>query len=381
MNKMNYDRKCIEYDKTMLAKYLEDLQIVGSLSGLFSDSSIPFIHYRASENLFCNALNAINLARADVSADAKLEDKGIGIKTFLEGNKKTLQKIAEFNEQQILYRDLDTMEKIKKVSHFRNKRIQFTKTAYAINEMLYHCIIRNKEGFFLFEEPMNEIDINSLKIISEHPHTIIFTDNQEEYKFDESKSTLYKRFITDEYFASVKVNILENPIEELRKVNLLEGDIETIIPEHIVLPLYSCTQTGEKIVFPKSGLNLWNAGGRQRKANEVYIPYPALIRDSFENFFPNRDESFEVTIPNGKILSMKVCQENGKAIMSNPNTALGEWILRDILKLPEGKVVTYEMLLEIGIDSVYFQKIGNKYTMDFRPVGSYEQFIDNEFNR
>lgn len=378
MNRMNYDRKCIQYDKTMLEKYLEDLQIVGSLSGLFSDSSTPFIHYRASENLFCNALNAINLARADVSADAKLEDKGIGIKTFLEGNKKTLQKIAEFNEQQILYKDLSTMEKIKKVSQFRNKRIQFTKSAYAINDMLYHCIVRNSDGFFLFEEPMNEIDIDSLKIISENAHTILFTDNNEEYKFDESKSTLYKRFITDEYFASVKVNILENPIEELRKIKFMEGDIETIIPEHIVLPLYSITSTGDKVVYPKSGLNLWNAGGRQRKANEVYIQHPVLIRDLFENFFPNRDESFEVTLPNGKTLSMKVCQENGKAIMSNPNTALGEWILRDILKLPEGTVVTYEMLLEIGIDSIYFQKIGNNYTMDFRPVGSYEKFIDNE---
>lgn len=378
MNRMNYDRRCIQYDKTMLEKYLEDLQIVGSLSGLFSDSSIPFIHYRASENLFCNALNAINLARADVSADAKLDDKGIGIKTFLEGNKKTLQKIAEFNEQQILYKDLSAMEKIKKVSQFRNKRIQFTKSAYAISDMLYHCIVRNNDGFFLFEEPMNEIDIDSLKIISENAHSILFTDNNQEYKFDESKSTLYKRFITDEYFASVKVNILENPIEELRKIKFMEGDIETTIPEHIVLPLYSITSTGNKIVYPKSGLNLWNAGGRQRKANEVYIQHPVLIRDLFENFFPNRDESFEVTLPNGKILSMKVCQENGKAIMSNPNTALGEWILRDILKLSEGTVVTYEMLLEIGIDSIYFQKIGNKYTMDFRPVGSYEKFIDNE---
>lgn len=378
MNRMNYDRKCIQYDKTMLEKYLEDLQIVGSLSGLFSDSNTPFIHYRASENLFCNALNAINLARADVSADAKLEDKGIGIKTFLEGNKKTLQKIAEFNEQQNLYKNLSAIEKIKKVSQFRNKRIQFTKNAYAIKDMLYHCIVRNNYGFFLFEEPMNEIDIDSLKIISQNAHTILFTDDNQEYKFDESKSTLYKRFITDEYFASVKVNILENPIEELRKINLAEGDAETIIPEHIVLPLYSNTSTGEKVVYPKSGLNLWNAGGRQRKSNEVYIPHPALIRDLFENFFPNRDESFEVSLPNGKTLSMKVCQENGKAIMSNPNTALGEWILRDILKLPEGTIVTYEMLLEIGIDSIYFQKAGNRYMMDFRTIGSYEKFIDNE---
>ena len=114
MDNINYDKKCIKYNKLELQKYLEDLRIVGSLSGLFSDSEVPLLHYRASENLFCADFKATNLARADVSADAKLENVGIGIKTFIEGNKKTLQKVAEFNGQQGLYKNLDTLEKIKK---------------------------------------------------------------------------------------------------------------------------------------------------------------------------------------------------------------------------------------------------------------------------
>lgn len=383
MRELKYDNKCIQYDKTALNKYLEDLGIVGSLSGLFSDSEIPLIHYRATENLFCEDINAINLARADVSVDAKLDDKGVGIKTFTEGNQKTLQKVAEFNGQQNFYKDLDTYDKIKKVAELRNKRIEFTQKAYGINEMLYHCVIRNKEGFYLFEEPMRMIDVEKIKVedkcLNEKSHIIIFSDGQEEYKFDESKSTLYKRFVTKEYFAFVEVDILKNPIEQLRKLAIVKEDARIIIPEMLVLPLYSTTAKGEKVVFDKSGLNQWNANGRKRDINEVYIPYPAVARDVSENFFPKRNESFDVLLPNGRTLSMKVCQENGKAIMSNPNSELGKWILRDILNIPEGTVVTYDVLLEIGIDSVCFEKLGNKYKLNFKSIGAFENFLDKEY--
>ncbi len=378
MDNINYDKKCIKYNKLELQKYLEDLRIVGSLSGLFSDSEVPLLHYRASENLFCADFKATNLARADVSADAKLENVGIGIKTFIEGNKKTLQKVAEFNGQQGLYKNLDTLEKIKKIAELRNKRINFTKSAYGINNMIYHCIVRNKKGFWLFEETMKEIDINTIELLSENQHTLIFKDCNEEYKFDESKSTLYKRFVTEEYFAFVPVDILKDPIEELRKLKYTNNDVGIMIPESVVLPLYSAQTSGKKVVYPKSGLNQWNAGGRTRKPDEVYIPIPAYVRELTENFFPRRDESFNVTLPDNTTISMKVCQEDGKALMSNPNTALGKWILRDVLKIPKGTIVTYKTLLEIGIDSVCFQKVGNSYKMDFRPIGTFEEFLDKE---
>lgn len=34
----------------------------------------------------------------------------------------------------------------------------------------------------------------------------------------------------------------------------------------------------------------------------------------------------------------------GKSIMSNPNKALGKWLLRDVFELPEKTLVTYDML-------------------------------------
>lgn len=365
----------INYNKQEIDSYLRDLRVVGSLSSLFSDSEIPLLHYRVTENLYCSSFGAENLARADVSADAKLRKYGIGIKTFTEGNKRTFQKVAEFNSQVELYHDLKPEEKVKKIAELRNRRIQFTKDVHDIHDMIYHCIVRNKNGFYLFEEDMFPIDIEHLHFDGVRNHIYKFHDGISEYQFNESKSTLYKRFITNDYFASIPVDVLENPMAELRRLNLTGASAQ--ISEVLILPLYTYIRgTSIKIVAEKSGLNQWNASGRKRHPDEVYIPYPADIRAIFDSYFPNRDTPFDVLLPNGKILSMKVCQSDGKALMSNPNKSLGEWILRDILKVPYGKLVTYEMLLEIGIDAIIFEKINGKYRLNFAEVGKFEEFRD-----
>lgn len=374
---VNFNARQIKYDKIAVENYLKDLRLIGSLSGIFSDSEIPLLHYRATENLYCAGFGAENLARADVSADAKLKTKGIGIKTFIDAS--PLQKVAEFNSQQNLYRDLISIDKIKKIAELRNKRLLFTLNAYGLNELIYHCIVRNKEGFYLFEEKMNPIEIENVKLIAEKEHIYLFTDSKEEYKFDSSKSTLFKRFNTDEYFAFVAVDILTNPLEILRQISLGKNENVINFPETIIIPLYTTTRNGSKVIFPKSGLNQWNAGGRARNYDEVYVPFNSVLRDLHENFFPRRDTPFIVELPNGKTMSMKICQDNGKAIMSNPNKALGKWLLRDILKLPESKILTYDMLLEIGIDSISFQKLGNnKYKINFKQVGEFEKFMRQE---
>ena len=368
-------KSVIIYNDLELTKYLKDLQLLGSLSSLFSDNSIPFIHYRVAENLYCSNFNADNLSRADVAVDAKYKVHGVGVKTFCEENKKTMQKIAEFNKQTELYKNLEPLEKIKKISELRNNRIIFTKNNYSITDFIYHCVIRNKQGIFLFEENMCLVDMSNIKLLIEKKtkeHIYLFTDGVHEYQFNESKSTLYKRFITTNYFAEIEVTILDEPMEDLRKMKLIGTPAKIV--ERLVLPLFSVTRM-QKIVPPKSGLNQWNAGGRKRDLNEVYIPFPIEVRNAYDSFFPARDTSFDVKLPNGDTLSMKVCQDGGKAIMSNPNKALGEWILRKVLKLPEGTLLTYEMLLSIGIDSVVFEKIEGNYSVDFGDLGTFEEFM------
>jgi hypothetical protein len=136
---------------------------------------------------------------------------------------------------------------------------------------------------------------------------------------------------------------------------------------------------GVKHVPEKSGLNQWNAAGRPRDPNEIYIPIPAWIHRKFPGFFPEREVPFELTLPDRNILNAKVCQDGSKALMSNPNSALGKWLLRDVLNLKEKELLTYDKLQAIGLDTVVIYKIDSEhYDIDFTRIGSYEKFeIEN----
>ena len=86
------------------AEYFEALKILASLSGLFADSTIPYLDYRLAENVFCRYFNAENEARSCTAYDAKINAIGIGIKTFILKNNQSTEKIAEligniYNEQ------------------------------------------------------------------------------------------------------------------------------------------------------------------------------------------------------------------------------------------------------------------------------------------
>lgn len=185
------------------------------------------------------------------------------------------------------------------------------------------------------------------------------------------------------------VDILEDPYDFLlsenfkmnaKNIDYLQSN-ET--EDYIILPLYS-PKTNQ--VEKRSGLNQWNAKGRIRNEDEVYISIPSWIHKSKNTFFTYNTEDyktapFDVKLPNGKISSMKVDQQGGKALMSNPNSALGNWILRDILGLKEGILVTKEHLDVIGIDSIKLSKIKNgMYNLDFLKSGSFDTF-EEEYNK
>ncbi len=213
-------------------------------------------------------------------------------------------------------------------------------------------------------------------------NTIIFNDGLNEYAFNIAKSTLYKRFITPNVALDLPVNILEDPFSELEKMFASVAKKLEFTPikqwPHVFLPLYS-VRGGRKNVPEKSGLNQWNAGGRSRDPNEVYIPIPAWLHKSFPNFFPPRDTHFELLLPDGSRMEAKLCQDGSKALMSKHNADLGRWLLRDVFDLKEGELLTYEKLEEAGVDSVVIYKAGeNKYDIDFTKSGSFDEFEDNE---
>ena len=102
-------------EKTNIDYYAKMLKTIGSLSRLFSESNEPYIQYRIAENLFCKSFKADNLSRTDCSADASKDKLGVGIKTFLEKNGATMQKVAEFNSEHGLFNHLKPEEKTLKI--------------------------------------------------------------------------------------------------------------------------------------------------------------------------------------------------------------------------------------------------------------------------
>lgn len=423
---MFYENQPVEQQEA----YKEMLRIVGSLSNIFSDSDRPMIYYRAHENIFCKYFEADNLSREDCSADAAKNAVGIGLKTWVGRDD---QKVAEFGELRPTYEMLTGMELVLQIAEYRNERIRVTKNLHGIQEMIYHVLKREVGSMHIYECAFDMIDKDNIVLDESrgNANNTYFNDGHHTYHFSTSKNTLYMIFDDMELMDSFDVNILDDPYEILKQLLTTEvtghqtplREIMTPTPalNQLCLRLYSTDKNGNKFVAEKSGLNQWNgvrtsnrrlADGTvvhtetERNPDEFYIPYPAEDRNRKE-FFPPRDTDFELRLPDGKWISAKVCQaaypkwsENrigalsqedrvlyfehqlqGKAIMSNPNSELGKWLLRDVFELPYGTRVTYDMLQVFGVDSVMFTKLDDlKYAIDFCNIGTYEAFYESNEN-
>ena len=411
-------------------QYKRMLSIIGNLTQLFSESNTPYLPYRCHENIFCKYFEAENLGRLDCSADAQKGKIGVGLKTWM-GNDD--QKIAEFGRLRPEYEGLTGIELVKKIAEYRNERIRVTKNMRDIDEMIYHIVKRVPGKMKILEHAFDYIDIGNINIIKNrgNANNTYFTDGKHTYHFSISKNTLYMIFSNLEELDSIDVNIMADPYSFLmnsiapipltrakypsnshfsqvaetsdygtyytgtQSSNLIKSFLEPQRQpkEQLCLRLYS-VRRGRKYVADRSGLNQWNGGRRNTKTNvitprnpdELYIPYPAEDRQRNPGFFPKRNIIFELKLPDGTVVPAKVCQEaikgnphEGKAIMSNPNKVLGKWLLRKVFELPEGTLVTYDMLLKFGIDSVIFTKEADlKYSVDFADLGTYEKFYGDE---
>lgn len=381
---MFYDRQSREKQED----YKKKLKVMGSLSRLFSNSESPYLYYRAHENIFSKYFDVDNNSRSDDSVDAYNNETGIGIglKTWVGGDD---QKVAEFGRLRPEYEHLTGLELVQRIAEYRNLRIKTTMNAHGLSTILYHIVKRVPNAMHIYEAAFDEIDIPNISLISDrgNNNNTYFTDGRHTYHFSRSKNTLFMIFDNIELLDTVELEIYSDPYDVLS--DLMSEISPTVVSREesqnnkLCLRLYSTDRQGRKSVPPRSGINQWNARGRQRNPDEIYIPYPAVDRIR-EEFFPSRDTPFNLQLPDGTSMEAKVCQQDGKAIMSNPNRVLGNWLLRKVFELEEGTIVTYEMLKKFNVDCVIFTKLGErKYSVDFGELGTYEKFYnidDNEEN-
>lgn len=386
-------------------QYFDMLKLMASLSKLFSENSIPYLDYRLTENLFCKSFEAINDARSCTAYDARIGSLGVGIKTFGIVRGSSTEKIAEFNRLKPQLEPFHGLELATKLAQFRNDRIELANNAYDITDSIYHIVGRIDGSLRIFNTTYRKINTDKIQRVEESDKSISFEDDLDFYTFNKSKSVLMKRFVLPDDYLDVAVDILDEPLDLLSSLLVVNHYHTLVAPEqthqissfikyhprikgvdYVVLPLYS-TRGRVAHVPLKSGLNQWNAGGRERDENEVYIPVPISIRRNYPDFFPRRNVNFVLILPDRSELSAKICQDGGKALMSNPNSALGEWLLRKVLKKQPGELVTMDDFVRFGIDSVLVEKThtSNSSGQDIYKISftvadyeSYESFIEEE---
>lgn len=155
-------------------KYKETLQIIASLSKLFSENNVPFLHYRIMENLFCDCFNAENLSRSDSAYDAKFGMLGIGLKTFICKSEASIEKIAEFNKDSKSLKNIEKEELAIKLAKLRNDRIEVANNIYGVNRALYHIIARKENKLIFFETDYEKINTHEIKIIKDNASSLSF---------------------------------------------------------------------------------------------------------------------------------------------------------------------------------------------------------------
>lgn len=399
-------------------EYTKFLKIFGALSALFKDTSEgsnaqkPYLYYRNHEQLFARVFPVEDLTRKDGAFDMLLNNKderiGIGLKTWIHSNDVTFQKVAEFNKASNLIEYDDPENVIRQVSELRNERLMLDKRLHNTNKDVYHFITRDHDVMNIVEGEYRLIDINSIELIKSTDKSYEFKDKYHNYRFNKSKSTLFKKFNAseNEIIEKIKIEQHSDPFKLLEKLHVegisLEESLSTLKPqteiiksikEQIYLPLYQDKKEG-MIVTPSSGVNIRHSkpkvigSTKPRPKYEIEVRISSWIHHIFPNFFGidafNKDEvansDFNLILPDGRILVGRIKQDHGKSLQTNPQGALGEWILKDVLGLKGREIVTEELLKKLGIDSLKITKIDdNNFKITVAETYAYEKFkLDNE---
>lgn len=391
-------------DDSEKEEYIKFLKIFGAISGLFKDikegnnANKPYLYYRNHEKLFAKVFNVQDLTRKDSAFDVIAEVNGdrigIGLKTWIHNNDKSYQKVAEFNkvapiEFAPLIERKEDFNLIYRVSELRNERILLDQRQYDTDYDIYHNITRDNNVMNIVETSYDLISLEKLRLEEQNGKTYRFTDGSNNYKFYASKSVLLKEFNANEtnIIKQIPIQLYEDPFELLKSISLDAFDEKEEKKEEIFLPIYSDRSFKVEV---KSGFNAWNGASKSKGSGllrpeyEAYITIAKWIHVTFPNFFgfnaldkKERDNAspFNLHLPDGRIARAIITQDNGKSLQTNPQSFLGEWILRDVLGLKARELLTMRHLYALGVDSLKITKMDeNNFTIELAETYAYEKW-------
>lgn len=426
------------YSKEEREEYIKFLQVYGALTNLFRQKHgnlIPYLDSKFQETIYAKVFNSENVDIGNTPHDILSvfgdERIGIGLKTWM-NSRPSFQKVMQLKRYKTEidpYFNKSDEELAIKLSELKNERmlIDYNRLGLSKDKNIYHYVTRD-EGKFVIQETLYPIvNLDNLRKFKRTNTAFAWSDGHKTYKYTYGDSQIWQYFNSDADDTLVlnqfDVNIIENPFDFLLKsyFNFIDDFKKAESSEDIVevyLPLYSYRT---KEVELKSGLNAWNAAPKNKNSsslrplNEVYIPIPLEFHKKYPDFFcpdvfeiqrrqknyagssKNKPQvRFYLQLPNGKKIPALLTQSNMKSLQSgslteiDPNTgklygqsALGQWLLVDVLGLKERQPVTKEWLEKKGTDSVRLWRKKDDYStinIDFAPIGSFEKFMKDEIN-
>ena len=301
---------------------------------------------------------------------------------------------------------------------------------YKTQKDVYHFITRDDDVMNIVETQYDLIDLDSIELIKSDGKTYSFKDKLHNYKFYKSKSVLLEEFDAsqEEIIAQIPIEQFDDPFELISMIELPSERNEEIytdssilgedtvsqgvvaegvnsfvkiiqkqqkIYQEIYLPLYQDTKEGRD-VSPRSGINIRHSKSKNKGSNTLRPEYEIEVRVSkwIHHIFPGffginamdedeiRDEEkndFDLILPDGRVLRGRIKQQGGKSLQTNPQGALGEWILKDVLGSTNREIIDEKWLDALGIDTLKVVKIDDKhFKITVAETGAYEQFkLDN----
>lgn len=408
------------YSSEQRKKYVDFVRMYGSLSAMFnqkaSETGAPYLDSKFQETIYARSFNSENVDIGNTPHDILSvidEDRiGIGIKTWLNSNP-SFQKVMQLkryrNELDPFIQNQKADDLTNKLSEIKNDRLitDYGRLGLSDDQNIYHYVTRDEGQMEIQETAYPLIDMAKVHPVKMTSTSLTFTDGIKDYKYTFGDSQIWMRFGENDdstLLEKIPVEIMDDPFEFLRNAfasTEFKHASREPIRDDIFLPLYSYQRQD---VMQASGINA--SFGKPKNKNsdtprpeaEAYIPIPSVFKEKYPYWFDDNVDitnykafkqntgqssiSLKLHLPDGKIYDALVGQEGFKALETAPQSALGKWLLYDVLKLKPRQHVTMDILEQKGFDSVrLWHKDPNNKTdvwIDFAPLGSFESFIKKD---